>query len=221
MNINIHVGTLEALRPDIMFGCRSAALVGRKVLAVPTVGVTNLHYGMLPRYGGCSTIQHAILRGEKRVGVTFHFMSVEFDQGAIIAQGSVAMAGPLRRFALKQDGVRDRYYVYNEKTAHNLYRDAQTLGVNLLKDNFDAALGGTATPQRGDRLYFPASALDFGRDSVMYIKGKSNTEIARHFRAFYFPAKQLPRYTANSKALTLHGPEVCNRQTRSPAYVPV
>ena len=48
-----------------------------------------LHFGLLPRYGGCYPVAWSILNGEAEAGVTMHVMVEAFDQGDILAQQSV------------------------------------------------------------------------------------------------------------------------------------
>ena len=203
-SVNGHADVIRAMRPDIMFGCRSHALVSPEILAIPPLGVTNIHYGMLPRYGGCSTIQHAILAGEDHIGVTLHFMSEQYDTGPIIAQRRVSMAGKARHIRLRAEGERDLYYFTDQKTAHDLYVDATKVGVDMFKANLgDVLAGWKGYPQEGARTYFKADAINFERDRHMDIRGRTRTEINRHYRAFHFPAKQVPEYTLDGKPLTL------------------
>jgi len=56
------------------------------LLAVPPLGVVNLHSSLLPKYRGASPIVGAIASGEEATGVTLMEIVPEMDAGAIIDQ---------------------------------------------------------------------------------------------------------------------------------------
>jgi len=58
------------------------------LLAIPTLGVVNLHPSLLPKYRGRASINWAILNGEARLGLTAHFVDAGMDTGDIIEQTS-------------------------------------------------------------------------------------------------------------------------------------
>lgn len=57
-----------------------------EVWMMPERGTFNLHASLLPRYRGAAPIQHAILSGDKKTGVTTFFLNEEIDKGRIILQ---------------------------------------------------------------------------------------------------------------------------------------
>lgn len=48
-------------------------------------GIINLHFAPLPYYRGSKTLSHAILNGEKKYGLSFHYIDEFLDTGPIIA----------------------------------------------------------------------------------------------------------------------------------------
>ena len=56
------------------------------VWAMPPQGTVNLHASLLPQYRGAAPINHAIINGETKTGVTTFFIEKEIDTGNIIAQ---------------------------------------------------------------------------------------------------------------------------------------
>jgi UDP-4-amino-4-deoxy-L-arabinose formyltransferase/UDP-glucuronic acid dehydrogenase (UDP-4-keto-hexauronic acid decarboxylating) len=74
------------LDPDMIF-CHSYSMLIRKDL-LETVGYNalNIHAALLPKNRGPNPIQWAIIRGEKRTGVTIHYMDEGLDTGKIVAQ---------------------------------------------------------------------------------------------------------------------------------------
>lgn len=63
------------------------------ILAAPTVGTLNVHPSALPAYRGGWPIEWQILSGERRGGVTIHWMTEEVDRGDVAAQRSFAIGG--------------------------------------------------------------------------------------------------------------------------------
>ena len=53
---------------------------------MPELGTFNLHASLLPQYRGAAPINHAIINGEKRTGLTTFFLDKEIDTGRIIEQ---------------------------------------------------------------------------------------------------------------------------------------
>ncbi|NOZ33742.1 MAG: methionyl-tRNA formyltransferase [Chlorobi bacterium] len=54
------------------------------VWSMPKFGTVNLHASLLPRYRGAAPINHAIINGETKTGVTTFFIEKEIDTGNII-----------------------------------------------------------------------------------------------------------------------------------------
>lgn len=194
-NVNKYADQLQKLDLDLLMGCRSGALVKQGVLDAARIGVTNLHYGDLPRYGGCHTIQHAILNGEAHVGVAFHFMTPNFDDGPIISRRRVPIfTGPMAPF--------HNIYIHGEhvlsvhgRDAYQLYTAAQAVGVDIMKNDLNLALAGECFSQRGEPLYFTQDTIDFKRDSVLHITPQTTRgDVIRHFLAFNFPPIQTPQF---------------------------
>ena len=59
------------------------------VWAMPKYGTINLHASLLPQYRGAAPINHAIINGETKTGVTTFFIEKEIDTGNIIFQEEV------------------------------------------------------------------------------------------------------------------------------------
>lgn len=60
---------------------------------MPPVGTFNLHASLLPQYRGAAPINHAIINGETKTGVTTFFLKHVIDTGDIIFQERVSI-GP-------------------------------------------------------------------------------------------------------------------------------
>lgn len=63
-----------------------------RLLETPPHGAINLHFSLLPRHRGASPVQHTLLAGDDRAGVTSMRMDRGLDTGPILLQESVAIA---------------------------------------------------------------------------------------------------------------------------------
>jgi methionyl-tRNA formyltransferase len=82
------LGSLAAQRPD----CGVVAAYGRilpaAVLALPRLGLLNVHASLLPRYRGAAPIERAILAGERETGITIMRVVQALDAGPMLAAQS-------------------------------------------------------------------------------------------------------------------------------------
>ena len=59
----------------------------------PSRGTVNIHGSLLPDFRGAAPIQHAVVSGAKRTGVTSFFITRDIDTGALLLQQSI-LIGP-------------------------------------------------------------------------------------------------------------------------------
>jgi methionyl-tRNA formyltransferase len=82
---------LRAVRPDLVVCFGFPWLIPPEALAVPPLGVVNMHPALLPRHRGPIPTSWAVRAGDDTYGVTWHRMDTEFDTGNILAQAPVSM----------------------------------------------------------------------------------------------------------------------------------
>lgn len=84
---------LEALRafaPDLLLTIRYGAILKADAIAVPRLGVLNLHSGLLPAYRGVLATFRALMNGDAEVGCTLHWIADgTIDTGEILAEARV------------------------------------------------------------------------------------------------------------------------------------
>src|SRR5579859_2287798 len=78
--------SIQELKPHVIAVAGYHLKFPRWMLALPPLGVINVHLSLLPRHRGPCPWKWAILRGEATTGVTVHMMTARFDQGDILAQ---------------------------------------------------------------------------------------------------------------------------------------
>lgn len=84
---------LRAFDADLMVVAAYGLLLPQAVLDTPRLGCINIHASLLPRWRGASPIQHAILEGDSRSGVTLMKMDAGLDTGDMIASREVEIGG--------------------------------------------------------------------------------------------------------------------------------
>ena len=173
-NAKEHTAAIRELSPDFLFSIQYRYLVRPELLKIPRRGAINLHFGLLPRYGGCYPVAWAILNGEVRAGATLHYMSEGFDEGDIIAQEAVRVG--------------------KDTTARGLYDALTTAAASLFRRTYPALLRGTAPRVAQD----PKKRLYYAKDSIDFAAGrwvdwtKDAPTVHRQIRAFSFEPFQKP-----------------------------
>ncbi len=77
---------LRELKPDIITVVSFGQILSSRILEIPPRGCLNLHPSLLPKYRGAAPINWALLRGEKKTGISTFYMEEKMDAGDIILQ---------------------------------------------------------------------------------------------------------------------------------------
>lgn len=113
---------ISAAGPDALVVVAFGQILSRSLLAVPRWGGVNVHFSLLPEWRGAAPLEHALLAGARRVGVSIVRMTAKMDAGPVL--GSAVCA------------VRD-------------CDDRGTLKVRLARLGADLLLGGLSRLERG------------------------------------------------------------------------
>ena len=81
---------LKALEADL-FIVVAFRMLPEVVWSMPSLGTFNLHGSLLPLYRGAAPINWAIIKGEKKSGVTTFFIDHEIDTGNILCSESALL----------------------------------------------------------------------------------------------------------------------------------
>ena len=81
------------LRPDVLVSVSASQVFRRRILELPRHGCMNIHSGPLPRYRGMLPSFWVLANQEKETAVTVHYMGTKLDDGDIIRQQRVPIAG--------------------------------------------------------------------------------------------------------------------------------
>lgn len=77
---------IKNLKPDLIVVAAYRQILPKEILEIPKYGCLNVHPSLLPKYRGPSPVQHAILNGDGKTGVTIMLMDEKMDHGSILAQ---------------------------------------------------------------------------------------------------------------------------------------
>ena len=124
--------TLRDWAPDLGVVAAYGKLIPEELLALPRLGMINVHASLLPKYRGASPIQRAVMNGERETGVTIMRVEALLDAGPML--GTVTRAiGP-------------------DDTSDVVEHDLAALGASLLLEVLEQLSAGTAGEQRQDDM---------------------------------------------------------------------
>jgi methionyl-tRNA formyltransferase len=127
------VDALAALGADIGVVAAYGKILTEAVLAVPRLGMINVHASLLPKYRGAAPVHRAVMAGEAATGVTIMRVVKALDAGAMLATVERAV-GP-------------------NDTSDEVERDLAVLGASLLVETLDRlARGPVREVPQDDRL---------------------------------------------------------------------
>lgn len=123
------VDAVAALGGDIGVVAAYGKILTPAILAVPRLGMINVHASLLPRYRGAAPVHRAVIAGESVTGVTIMRVVKALDAGAMLATVERPI-GP-------------------DDTSDEVERDLASLGARLLVDTLDRLAEGPVveTPQ--------------------------------------------------------------------------
>lgn len=135
---------LKALEAD-MFIVVAFRMLPEVVWGMPKLGTFNLHGSLLPLYRGAAPINWAIIKGEKKSGVTTFLIDKEIDTGNILMQ--------------RECPIQER------ETIGTLYDKLMEIGAGLVVETVEGLVSGaiTAKPQEGKITGAPKLNKELGR----------------------------------------------------------
>lgn len=75
---------VKSINPDLIAVVAYGKILPKQILEFPKFGCVNVHASILPKYRGAAPINWAIVRGEKKTGVTTMLMDEGMDTGDIL-----------------------------------------------------------------------------------------------------------------------------------------
>lgn len=75
---------LSNLAPDIGVIVAFGAVLKKQILEIPTHGWLNIHFSLLPRWRGAAPVQHALIAGDSRTGMSIFRLDEGLDTGDVL-----------------------------------------------------------------------------------------------------------------------------------------
>ncbi len=103
---------LKVLKPDLTLCLFANQMLKKQVISIPKLGTLNAHGSLLPKYRGAAQYFWYLFNGDKKGGVTVHYMDEGLDTGDIVLQ---------KEFDIKKDDSMLSLHIKIGKTATGLY----------------------------------------------------------------------------------------------------
>lgn len=121
---------LQDKNPDVIVVVGYGQIISQRVIDLPRLGCVNLHSSLLPRLRGAAPINWAIVRGDKKTGVSTMQIVKKLDAGDVIG--------------VKETPIGDDEY------APELAQRLARMGAELLIETLERVEKGAITPQPQD-----------------------------------------------------------------------
>ena len=83
---------IRGLAPDLGVVAAFGRILPDSLLAIPRLGMINVHASLLPRYRGAAPVHRAVIAGEAETGVTIMRVVSELDAGPMFATETIPIA---------------------------------------------------------------------------------------------------------------------------------
>ena len=149
------------LEPDLIITCAYGQIIPREILVYPKYGCINVHASLLPKLRGGAPIQHAIMDGYRKTGVTIMYMNEKMDEGDMITSREVE--------------------ILDTDTCETLHDKLSVVGRDLLLETLPDILNGTA-PRIQQNHAEATYGLNIRREDEKINFGKTKREIFNQVR---------------------------------------
>lgn len=126
------VDQLRNLVPDLQVVV-AFRMLPEVVWSIPSMGTFNLHASLLPNYRGAAPINHALINGESRTGVTSFLIDAKIDTGNILLQEDIPIG--------------------EEESAGELHDRLMELGAELVIKTVDQLANGSLLARPQDEFH--------------------------------------------------------------------
>ena len=86
---------INSLDPDIIIVVAYGIILPSELLDIPKFGCINIHVSFLPRWRGAAPIEHAMLAGDVKTGISVIKISPKLDAGDILHQESLNISADM------------------------------------------------------------------------------------------------------------------------------
>lgn len=140
------ISELKQFEADVYIVAAFGQLLSQEILDIPKFGCLNIHASLLPKYRGASPIQHVIIDGEEKTGITVQQMNAGLDTGDVLYTKEIA--------------------IDPEDTYESLYHKLMVLGGEAITEALPLLEAGRLEPKKQDdslSCYAPLLDKQMGR----------------------------------------------------------
>ena len=189
-HINKDYKFLKSFNPNFLFSVYYRFIISDEILSLTGFKSMNLHPSLLPDYRGCFSSVWAILNGEEKTGITFHYISSEIDGGNILLQKEIKLKESDTAFSLYNKLI--ELFVEHFLEATNL----------LIKGN-----KGSIQTKTKDVKYYKRE-LPF--NGVLKANEIEFSFAKKFFRALYFPPFPNAKFIIDGNIIEINSLEMLN-----------
>lgn len=157
------LSAISELGPDISVVVAYGHILRPEVLYLPPRGSINLHPSLLPEFRGAAPVEHVILAGKEKTGITIIQMDEGMDSGPILVQSPVPIA--------------------EGETAGELEARLAVIGAGLLLEALDGLAAGSLVPKPQDSSG-ATHAPKINKAEALIHWSKPAVRLAREVRAY-------------------------------------
>lgn len=155
------VEELKKYVADVYIVAAFGQILSQEILDIPAYGCLNIHASLLPKYRGASPIQHVIIDGETKTGVTIMQMDAGVDTGDMLYKKEVS--------------------IEDTDTFETLHDKLAVLGGEAIVEALPLLEAGKLTPEKQqDELSCHAPLIEKKMGKIHF--GRSASEIDRQIR---------------------------------------
>ncbi len=140
------VETLRSYEADIFVVAAFGQILSQEILDIPSFGCLNIHASLLPKYRGASPIQHVILDGEERTGITI----MQMDAGIDIINGEKITGVTIMQMDKGLDTgdmlFQSEVEIASDETADTLHDKLAEAGARLIVEALEKIEAGSVKP---------------------------------------------------------------------------
>jgi len=157
------IDSLRNYNPDL-FIIIAFRILPKEIFSIPRLGSINLHASLLPKYRGAAPINHAIINGETKSGITTFYLDESVDTGSIILQKEISID--------INDTFGDVYYRMSE-TGADVVMDT----INLIKHkSYVLKKQDSSQSSKAPKIFRKDCLINWNKDSASlhnFIRGLS------------------------------------------------
>jgi len=120
------VEEIQKARPEAIVVTAYGQLLKPSVFEIPPLGTINIHASLLPAYRGAAPVHWAIIRGERRTGITTFLIDAGMDTGPLLLKRAMSIG--------------------EDETAGDLTTRLANLGGSAILETLDGLASGEIAP---------------------------------------------------------------------------